>query len=360
MIIRVGFLDKDENYISRLANYDSAHPSETVQYEVHLFTDAAAVKDQIARAGRLDVLVAEEELLGDPSEYLRRMAVAFWSDDKHEQSRNGCPTINRYQKASDVFRTIQGLSVGNGKHTSCYALDEKGETILFLAGAGGAGCTTAAAGCAAYMAARGKNTIYFSLKQNEESSGFHLSGSSMTEVRYELGMWRQLGGTDYSQLQLKLQSMLKQDDETGVLSFAPFDMPVSAMNLEADEVEGLLKALKGLCDVCVVAIDPYISPALLKAIRLADWTVIVSDSTPGGNEKTTKLLGSLEAIDSMDEKLIQGSLGVVYNQFGAAAEKTQLPAYVRELGVIPKYQNASRPKIARELSGSRVFEALER
>lgn len=359
MIIRIGFLDKDENYISRLANYDSAHPSETVQYEVHLFTDANAVKSQIAHAGRLDVLVAEEELLGDPEEYQRKLAVAFWSDDKHEQSRNGCPTINRYQKARDVFRTIQGLSAGRGKHNSCYALDERGKTILFLAGAGGAGCTTAAAGCASYMAAQGKNTIFFSIKQNEESSGFHISGSSMTEVRYELGMWRQLGGTDYSQLQLKLQSMLKQDDETGVLSFAPFDMPVSAMNLEAEEVEGLLKALKGLCDTCVVAIDPYIVPALLKAIRLSDWTVVVSNSTLAGNEKTRKLLDSLEAIDSMDEKLIKGSMGVVYNQFGAMAQKTDLPPYVRELGVIPNYQNASRSKIIRELSSSRVYEVLE-
>ena len=32
MIVRVGFLDKDENYIARLANYYSAHANETVQF----------------------------------------------------------------------------------------------------------------------------------------------------------------------------------------------------------------------------------------------------------------------------------------------------------------------------------------
>lgn len=31
---------------------------------------------------------------------------------------------------------------------------------------------------------------------------------------------------------MKLQSMLKQDNETEVYSSAPFDLPVSAMNFE--------------------------------------------------------------------------------------------------------------------------------
>lgn len=55
----------------------------------------------------------------------------------------------------------------------------------------------------------------------------------MTDVMYEISMWRQLGGKDQGQLQMKLQSMLKQDNETEVYSFAPFDLPVSAMNFDA-------------------------------------------------------------------------------------------------------------------------------
>lgn len=357
MIIRVGLLDKDETYIARLANYYSAHPDETTQLEIHLFTDAQALKAQLAHAARLDVLIADEELLDSPEEYARKAELAFWSEDKHEQSRSGYPVVCRYQKASDIFRCIQGMCSGHSKGS--YSLSENGSVRLFLSGAGGAGCSTAASGCAAYMAAHGKKTVYLSLKQNEEDNPFHLSGSSMTDVRYELGMWRQLGGTDYGQLQLKLNSMLKQDDETGVYSFAPFDMPVSAMNLEPNDVSGLLHALKGLCDVCIISADSYLVPVLLKTIRLADWVVVVSNSTPMGNEKTRKLLNSLEVIDSMDEKLFNGSIGVVYNQFGSAAQKADLPQYVRELGVIPRYQNADRSRIVADLASSRVYAELE-
>lgn len=37
MIVRVGLLDKSENYIARLANYQSVHASEIVQFEIYLF-----------------------------------------------------------------------------------------------------------------------------------------------------------------------------------------------------------------------------------------------------------------------------------------------------------------------------------
>ena len=47
MIVRVGFLDKDENYIARLANYYSAHANETVQFEIYLFTKEEALRKQL-------------------------------------------------------------------------------------------------------------------------------------------------------------------------------------------------------------------------------------------------------------------------------------------------------------------------
>ena len=39
MIVRVGLLDKSDNYISRLANYQNVHSNEAVQFEIYLFTE---------------------------------------------------------------------------------------------------------------------------------------------------------------------------------------------------------------------------------------------------------------------------------------------------------------------------------
>ena len=153
MIVRVGLLDRSENYISRLANYQSAHANETVQFEIYLFTEEQMLRRQMVRGGRMDVLVAEEELLQTPEEYTRSVELAFWSEDKHEQLRNGCPVICRYQKAGDIFLAIQGLASKRGKGSSSYALQDNGRTCLFLGGTGGAGSSTAAMGCAAALAA---------------------------------------------------------------------------------------------------------------------------------------------------------------------------------------------------------------
>ena len=358
MIVRVGLLDKSENYIARLANYQSVHASEIVQFEIYLFTNEQMLRQQMEYGKRMDVLVADEELLQSPEEYARNVELAFWSEDKHEQMRDGYPVICRFQKAGDIFLAIQGLASKHGKGTSRYALQENGRVCLFLGGAGGAGSSTVAMGCAAALAAQGRNTIYFSLKQKEENDYFRVSGSSLTDVMYEIGMWRQLGGTDQGQLQMKLQSMLRKDDETGVYSFAPFDLPVSAMNFGSDDMKVLLQAVSGLCERCVVCTDNYLSATLLQAIRLADWLVVVSDSTTAGNEKTNKLLSSLEVIDSMDEKLIEGSVGVIYNKFGSAGHKAELPKYACELGTIPRYQNAEKSRIVRELRTSSVYSQL--
>lgn len=132
-------------------------------------------------------------------------------------------------------------------------MQANGQVVLFINGAGGAGSGTAAAGCAAAMAAQGKNTVCFTLKQNACNDSFDICGSSMTDVMYEISMWRQLGGKDQGQLQMKLQSMLKQDNETEVYSFAPFDLPVSAMNFDAESVENLIQNIeKGGSDVTAV------------------------------------------------------------------------------------------------------------
>lgn len=235
MIVRVGFLDKDENYIARLANYYSAHANETVQFEIYLFTKEEALRKQLSRGGRMDLLVAEEDLLPEPEEYSRNMELAFWSTEKHEQKRNGYPVVFRYQKASEIFREFQSMAAKRGHGASSFEMQANGQVVLFINGAGGAGSGTAAAGCAAAMAAQGKNTVCFTLKQNACNDSFDICGSSMTDVMYEISMWRQLGGKDQGQLQMKLQSMLKQDNETEVYSFAPFDLPVSAMNPEIEE-----------------------------------------------------------------------------------------------------------------------------
>ena len=126
MIVRVGFLDKDENYIARLANYYSAHANETVQFEIYLFTKEEALRKQLSRGGRMDLLVAEEDLLPEPEEYSRNMELAFWSTEKHEQKRNGYPVVFRTRRparSSGNFRAWRQNAAMEHRALRCRRMD---------------------------------------------------------------------------------------------------------------------------------------------------------------------------------------------------------------------------------------------
>lgn len=70
--------------------------------------------------------------------------------------------------------------------------------------------------------------------------------------------------------------------------------------------------MREVCGVCECL--PFLL-TLLRGITAADWVIVVSgNSTTAGNEKQ-KLLNSLEANPDMDEKLIEGSVEVIYNKF---------------------------------------------
>lgn len=66
----------------------------------------------------------------------------------------------------------------------------------------------------------------------------------------------------------------------------------------------------------------------------------------------------IQQIIRMDEKLIEGSVEVVYNKFGSAGQKMELPKYACELGTIPRYQNAEKKRIVQELRVSSVYSQL--
>ena len=51
MIVRVGLLDKSDNYISRLANYQNVHSNEAVQFEIIFLRKNRCCADRWDAAG---------------------------------------------------------------------------------------------------------------------------------------------------------------------------------------------------------------------------------------------------------------------------------------------------------------------
>ncbi len=117
----------------------------------------------------MDLLVAEEDLLPEPEEYSRNMELAFWSTEKHEQKRNGYPVVSvtrRPARSSGNFRAWRQNAAM--EHRSFEMQAKWTGRLVYQWSRWCRQRHKAGSGPWAAMAAQGKNTVCFTLKQNAQ------------------------------------------------------------------------------------------------------------------------------------------------------------------------------------------------
>lgn len=367
MIICLGFLDRDEKYLDKIAAYISAHPDDIMRLELCLFTSVEECNAYLATNARMDILLATPELLPDPSVLVRQPILAYLSDDKTMTAWADHPAICKYQKASLLLRFVQGLAANIRNAGGSYTLGGNGTILLFMGACGGVGCSTAAMACAVQQAARGKRVVYFSLQQNAMPELFFGDqGKSMSDVHYAYQEWQHLlpqsnGQENIRSLQLKLKSLLVTDERTGVDYFAGFTLPVDAMDFTGNEAEDLVKALAAQYDCCIVDTDSQLNVMLMQMLSCVQWLTVVSDGTPKSNQAMVRLLESLKVLRGSQETSMNCDVAVLYNQFGSHAKLMQnTPSHVKKLGEIPRYGNALQKDIVAEITKGTFFDGLEK
>ena len=369
MIIRLGLMDGDTRYISRLADYFVAHPDETMYLELSLFHEMSDYNAFVECGERLDILLASISTLKNPDEVGNQVLVAYLSEENNLEKYEGHDVICKYQKAIKIFRKIQDLASrihGNrGVHSS-----GMGRIVLFAGSAGGVGCTTAAVGFAARMARLGRKVVYLSYQQSAQPTlYFNQTGSSMSDLHYDYQEWLRMdrgAGRDQdnedrkNRLQLKLISEVGIDSLTNIHCYDAFRLPVDALEIGAAEITDQIEALAGEFEECVVDMDGRIDESFLSVMRLCYWTIIVSDGTEKSNLCATRMLGGLKALNDSGEHELSREMGLLYTCFGSHSfEAPDLPDFVRVVGKIPRYSGAPLKAIVEDLSKSASYTMLE-
>lgn len=368
MIIKLALLDKDERFISRLAERLGASGDDSVSFQFFLFSSLDDYQ-RFRENGKIDILIASTESLESLEELGEGTPVAFFSEDKKMTRYMGCPAICKYQRSSEILRGIQGAVaelINSGRGQS-YMMSH-GRVFLFAGAAGGMGTSTAAVGCAAHFAAKGEKVVYISYQQSAQNLLFFKKrGESMSEVHYVYQEWLRRdeesdghNSSDYL-LQMRLKSLLAHDPTTGVDCFDDFRLPIDMMDLKGDEIVAQINALTGVSDVCVVDMDGCLCDDFFRVVRTAGWVVLVSDGSKHGNLSTKRMLDSFNALNDSGEELFNREIGILYNRFGSESETdTAVSGLFREIGKIPRYQNASSEQIVMEVAKSNLFDTLER
>ena len=355
-MIRFGILDDDVRYSRQLADFFSARFGN--QAEPHLFHSAQALADYLQK-GRLNLVLASPELLPDPAEVPSRTQVAYLADEPDIEQILGRPAVFRYQRGEALLRRLKGLAAEADSRGVTFSSSRQGALFVLLGAGGGAGCTTAAIGCAAALARRGVKTLFLPLQNNGYIGDCLPSGGAgnMSKVLYEVKSY--LGDTQrQGNLALKLEGLLKYDNQLQLHYYDPFPLPLEAASMTAEELELLLRTAAGLFDAVVADMDGVFSPLLRAAGGQAEQIILVSDGSQGTNCRLNQMFETLSLLDESEGANLLSKAQVLYSRFGSRGRRAQLAQAVPVLGTIDNFSGSDSRTIAAEVAGQALFQPL--
>lgn len=350
-MIRFCILDHDARYAGALADFMGVRYGS--QVEPYLFHSLESLRDYL-REHRTDLILASDVLLPDPA-VLGEQTVAYLSEERDLERLNGRAAIFRYQSGDGLLRQIRGAAAESDKRNAVYAAAEKGEAWLFVGAAGGVGCSTAAVGCAAQLAASGRKVLYLCLQSGGDLDGM-LRGDGnggLTRVLYELKSY--LGKEEQGNLAPKLESLVKYDPSLRVYFYEPFTLPLEGASLAGEEAVSLLRILSGQYETVIVDVDAVYSPLLRSLVSAAGRIFLVSSGTDSANRRLSRMLDTFAVLENQDDSRILSKTQILYSRFGSAARRAE-EKRVGTLGVIQNYAGANSAGIVREIGNRDLFQ----
>lgn len=351
MKVRVGILEQDQVYVSRLIRYFTTHYIDKV--EISAFYNPETFLEFIQHS-KIDVFLASPNLVPADLELPKTMIMAYISEVSQAESFNGVKAIYKYQKAESLYRDILGLYAELDKKTAYKESDGSSPIYFFMGASGGVGATTMAVSCAVHLASYGKKVLYLNLEENGILTPF-LQGdgtSTLSDVLYAVKSNR-------SNLVLKLESIVRKSDR-GVYFYEPFALALDAHEMLKEDLEEILKTilLYQTYDYIIVDAD---STVLWKRDLLMHFSkniFIVSDGSITSNMKLEKILQELTVRDQSEEKRNMAKVEVIYNRYKNTSSKAKTQYQESVYGLIEELGNGFPDRVVENISQKPFFDRL--
>lgn len=349
MKIRLGILDQDVLYKTRLINYFNANYADKL--EIFSFTSLQGLQQYIEKQ-RLDVLLADEASITDSKNIPEGIAFAYWSEAANIDSIRNMRTVCKYQKAELIYKEILGLYAELESNVTSYKLDGSTSIVLtFVGAAGGVGTSTTAAGCAMYLARRGKRVLYVDLTELG-SAGLYFSGEgtfTLSDVIYSIK-------SNHANLFLKLESMVKRDN-SGVNYYESCKVALDMTDTTPDDITTLIKCISESksFEYIIIDTDNILTPRQKAIFAASSAIIVITDGTANANLKLERFMEACRLQGGSKNTAVRKMM-LLYNRFHTGAQKVKLKDEIMELGGINAYKNGSPRQIAEEIAGKNVFE----
>ncbi len=364
MKVRLGLLDNDKKYVSKILAYFNEKYSEDL--EVYVFSNFDALSN-FTKNKQIDVLLANPELMLPNETLPKSIIVGYLADSADIESIYGMSAVCRYQKAELIYKEIINLYAELDRKITYKSGKQKSHILSFLGASGGVGTTTVSICCAEALAMAGKKVLYLNLEQNGSIKQY-LSGEgtmTMTDVIYAVkSKYVEDGDADAvktrrSNLSLKFNSIVRQD-ESGVYFFEPFAVLLDAMSMKKEDMPDIVKVLmeSGNYEHIVADLGSYLDNCRKFLLEESERIFLVSSGTGISNDKLIRLVNSIEIEDSQKDTRYLSKASIFYNRFGSESADAvcvqDIPVFAR----VQNFKGGSTEEIMREIVSAGGFREL--
>ncbi|HOM42688.1 MAG TPA: hypothetical protein PK481_04055, partial [Bacillota bacterium] len=300
--------DCDESYARGLLEYiNSNHfPS----FMVSCFTKLDTFAEYFEKQPPTDILAISPDFydisVGFPNIKLK----VILSGGALNREYPGFQAISKYSTGDKLIRDMLYMySKTNPQEIRLLSCSKDTEFIGVYSPAGGTGKTTIATALSTQCAELGLKSFYLNLESIQSTGMFFGSGSkrNLSYVFYYI--------KDKSRnLSFKMDGIKCTED--GVEYFNPPDSPMEYEEINPEELEQLIKGIKGMgcCDYVFIDMSSNLDSKNYKIMNLCDRIVLVTLQEPIASYKEKALLNELAKLRDTDGENIPGKFITVINK----------------------------------------------
>lgn len=354
MKIRLSVIMSDEKYLSRFT--DMAVLQYADKLELSVFTQVESAAETI-RKHRPDIVLAEKYFLEGMVDLPKTSAVVCFTEEKEVHMWNGYRTICKYQKFSDIYKSIADIYAERmeAEEVSLKGDAESKKIVTFFSGAGGVGASTAAVAYACYLAEHGESVLYLNLEQTGAADlYFDAEGEdNFGKVIYALEM---VTGSPA----VRMENALRRDS-CGVYFYSACTSALDMVELNEDIMERLFEQLSAIDLFRWIIVDMDFSLGTTTYMQMErSWAVyVVSDGSAAANAKLKRKLAALEIVAEQREQMQLNRIFILYNRFGSKYGRKLQGSAFKEIGGIHRVADADIRDLLKIISQNEVFSEMQ-
>lgn len=327
--------DLDESYAKALSEYISSNHSTT--FLVSCFTKADSFTGYMGEQPFVDVLLISPDFYDLSIGYSQISLKAVLSQGVLCREYSGFQIINKYNTGekliSEVIHLYSKLNPSELRFSQYY---KNAELIGVYSPAGGTGKTTIATALSMQCKELGKQSFYLNL-ESIQSTGVFFNLESKRNLSYVFYYLKEKS----KNLSFKMDGIKSTEIDAGVHYFNPPESPLEYEEVNTDELEQLIKAIKGMgCyDFIFIDMSNTFDMKNYKIMGLCDCIVLITLQEPISVYKNRVLLDELVKLSDTDKESITDKFITVINKYkdkDGEGSTVQSPATV----MIPEYTRA--------------------